>query len=342
MENNEINNESVGLLKKTYAKFKSSKIVQKLAALTIAAATVLTLTGCEDYVVTPPDDVDINENNQNNEQNNENNNENRNPIDVSGYSQILQNILLDEDYDKLLSQIQANNSYQLWETGTFEPHPYAFYESQGFDVQAIKNDKIDAYTMSYVLDEEPNSLYIYTRVMQDNSYWINYLLKYHLTDKEMEDYHFLHTGQGRTKYFIQSVFMNNEISKTRTPEIIGTSKISVKALENMTNSMQFTLFQNVSGLDLIFLNPNKEDLSFDMYLIPRYNKEHQICFEENVIHCDGESYLMDFNGDVFTGPTQYGDWISLNNRKDYGATYYFSQDANMNYINCESLENTNE
>ena len=200
MENNEVNSEQVGLLKRAYAHLKSSKIVKRLAVLTIATAMAFSIAACEEV----PNEPNGPQFNIGGTQNNVDN-ENRNPIDVSGYSQILQNILLDEHYDNLIYQAIVGKNYQLLETGVFEPHPYAFLASEGFDISAIKNDEIEAYTMSFVKDEEPNNLYIYTRVMQDNSYWTNYLLKYKLTDKEMDDYHFLHSGNGMTSAICSGV-----------------------------------------------------------------------------------------------------------------------------------------
>lgn len=338
MENNELKNEQVGLLKRAYAQLKSSKIVKRLALLTITAATILTLSACEE-VPNEPDGPSFNIGGTQNGLTDEN----RNPIDVSEYSQILQNILLDKTYDNLIYQATVGKNYQLLETGVFEPHPYAFLESEGFDVQAIKNDEIDAYTMSFVKDEEPNHLYIFTRVMQDNSYWTNYLLKYKLTDKEMDDYHFLHTGEGKTAYFIQSVLMNNEISKTRKPEIVGKANISIDAIDKFTNDMQrIKLFEN-GKMDILFTNPNAENLSFEMFLIPRYNDEWKMCFEDKIIHskCAPKSpNLFRTENDIFLGPTALDIDYKVKERKDYNVTYYFSQDANVRYINCQSLEDT--
>ena len=340
MENNEFNNDKVNLIKKAYAKFKSSKVVQRLAALTLTAATVLTLTYCDE---TPkePDKPSFNIGGVHNNNNNENNNnENKKPIDVSGYSQILQNILLNEHYNSMISQIESTHRFDIWETGVFEPHPYAFFETEGFDVEAIKNDEIDAYTMSFVLDEEPNNLYMYTRVMQDNSYWTNYLLKYELTEQEMDDYHYLHTGEGKVDYFIQSVFMNNEISKTRKPEIIGKSNISIETFDDMTESHQIfnALFNNKDEINIIFLNPNNNNRTYDMFIIPSFNDKYQICFNSKVVRGDGRSSDMNFKNNVYMGPSNYSSSMLLENRKNYTATYYFSQDAKMNYIQCESLD----
>ena len=263
------------------------------------------------------------------------------PIDVSGYSQILQNILLDEQYNQLIYQATVGKNYSMLESGVFEPHPYAFLEKQGFDIEAIKKDEIDAYTMSYVLDEEPNNLYIYTRVMQDNSYWANYLLKYTLTEQEMKDYHMLHNRKGRISYFIESVLMNNEIAKTREPEIVGKANIDITALDKMTDDLQRIKLFESGHLDVIFLNPNNELSTFETFLIPRYNDEWQMCFENTVVtsKCKAKSpYVFRMENEIYLGPTALDIDYKVTERIDYTATYYFSQDANLRYINCESFK----
>ena len=175
--------------------------------------------------------------------------------------------------------------------------------------------------------------------MQDNSYWTNYLLKYELTEQEMDDYHHLHTGEGKVDYFIEAVLMNNEISKTRKPEIIGKSNISIEAFDDMTENYQFSVFSDTKKINVIFLNPNKENLTFDMFLIPRFNERYQICFTSKVVEFNGTCKLMEFDRNIYLRPTKYDMLMDLNNRIDHTATYYFSQDAKMNYICCESFKN---
>ncbi len=262
------------------------------------------------------------------------------PADVSGYSQILQNILLDEHYNDLIASVtNENNVLDGWE---FKPHPYAFYERQGLDVEAIKKYESDAYTMSYVLEEEPNNLYIYTRVMQDNSYWANYLLKYTLTEQEMKDYHELHSAHPQYHYYIQAVFMNNEIAKTREPEIVGEAKIDITAFDKITDDLQnVQLFEKVQNKQVIFLNPNKELLTFETFLIPRYNDWRQMCFENKVVtaKCKPKSAnLFRMENGVFMGPTALDIDYKVTERKDYTATYYFSQDAKLNLVSLRNFK----
>jgi hypothetical protein len=72
-----------------------------------------------------------------------------------------------------------------------------------------------------------------------------------------------------------------------------------------------------------------------------YNDKYKICYNEYIIKLDGRSYRLDFSGDVLTGPTRHDSLLKYSNRRECDATFYFSQDANMNYMYCESLENVN-
>ncbi len=259
-------------------------------------------------------------------------------IDMSGYSQILQNILKNEEYLKLTDKAIYGGEPEIVETGLFEPHPYGFYEDKGYDVEAIKNDEIDAYTMSYVLEEEPNNLYMYTRVAsEDDSYYSIYLLKYALTDEEMEDYHYLHTSHGETAFYIESVLMNNEISKTREPIVVGESKITKNAFEKMTESLQRVHLYENKALDMIFLNPNQSEETFKLIFLPRYYEERKMCFENLVISADCSATDMYYKDGIFNGPTNYGGGYQATNRVDKPAIFYFSQDTDVNYMFCHSL-----
>ncbi len=340
MENNELENESLSLLRKAYINFKSSKIVQKLAALSVASALVFSLGACEPNS-TP--DIDGANTNGGNEVTNGGNGTsgNHQEIDVSGYSQILQNILKNEEYNAMKSEAFGKDG-SLLETGFFEPHPYAFYEDKGFDVEAIKNDEIDAYTMSYVLEEEPNNLYMYTRVAsEDDSYYSIYLLKYALTDEEMEDYHYLHNQDGNNAFYIESVFMNNEISKTREPIVVGESQITKNAFEKMTKSLQRVHLYENKALDMIFLNPNQSEETFKLIFLPRYYEERKMCFENLIISADCSAIDMYYKDGIFNGPTNYGSGYQAINRTDKTAIFYFSQDAKVSIIACGSLNTIN-
>ena len=164
-----------------------------------------------------------------------NNNQNQN---TKQYSQLLQNVLNDEYYDSLLNQVISGNT-EILKTGAFAPHPYAFLEDEGYDVDAIRQAPNElSRTITYVLEDEPNNLYMFTRVLIDNSYYAVYHLRYTLTDKEMEDYNFLFDGnhqfaETNLNFLRESAFINDKISEMKTPTVLGESKIHINGIEKL-------------------------------------------------------------------------------------------------------------
>lgn len=335
MRNTEFNNidSFLNLVKRSYIRFKDSKIVQKIGALTVAGSLALTLSGCEitGLPQTPQTNIGGSQNNQDNTNNND---QGRNPIDVSDHSPLLQNILLSEYYDNLIGSVtNENNVLDGWE---FKPHPYAFYESQGIDVAKIKSGETEAYTMTYVLDEEPNSLYMHTRVLVDDYYYQNYLLKYSITDKELDDYHLMHTGYGVYHYYIQSVFMNNEISKTRSPEIISTSKVKKETFEKLTISFQNTKLTATEGCDIFIMDINPQNYTFTIYVVPRIQNEGYMTIESDVaiIQCYAKP-TMD-NG-IYISPSSLSK-IETPSYEKIPSTVYLTQNAYLNLVTLRNFE----
>ena len=129
--------------------------------------------------------------------------------EYSEYSVLLQNVMSDAEYNDLIARAQKDNKF--YSSAEFDAHPYAFLEKEGFDIAKIKNGSIPCHTMTYVLDEEPNNLYIYTRVEKTDAYYL-YLLRYTLTEKEMDDYNMLnYTGGTR-------VMSRHSSSTTKLPK----------------------------------------------------------------------------------------------------------------------------
>ena len=251
-------------------------VFTRFLAILLVAVTLATFVGCD---ISDNNDKNNDKDNTTENQGSQSgstneNGESTNPDEnkedsISKYSQILQNILTNEHYNDIIHDARNGNE-SLYETGDFKPHPNAFLAQEGFDVDAIKKGEVDCYTMSYVLDEEPNELYMYTRV-DNGDYYSNYLLKYHLTDKEMDDYDFVHDDpESATYYYIQACFINNEISKLKTPTIVGTSKMLKDSFESLTESMCKTKLAETPLCDIIIINPNEQEYRFRLILIPRY------------------------------------------------------------------------
>ena len=320
---------TVNLLRRLATRLHDAKIGKKLLNLTLAVLIAVNLTSCEPTdTYDPNDDTQLNGGNVNN-----GNNDNKHEIDLSKYSPLFQNVLTNEWYDELVARyLNGETSLERY----FQPHPYTFLEEQGFSASDIISGKTPAYTMSYVLNEEPNNLYIHTRV-QTNDYYTNYLICYTLTDEEMADYNMVHAGNGLTRQYLQAFFMNHEISKAKTPTILGTSKIYVSSLEAMQKNFKSNALVSTRICDIIFLNPNNNENSFKIIAIPAYYEYDKMTYVNDINFIDCLAFLEYKNG-IFSGPCSFGA-VSFTSKTPTSAKLYFPQNVSLKkviYMDFES------
>ena len=172
-------------------------------------------------------------NNNNSINNSENNNQNNNNNNQPDYSNIVNYILANDYYTNLVARAEADphaNNFGKY----FAPIPYGFLEEEGYNTQAIKDGQIDANSRSFILDEEPNSLYIAISVETKTAtpYYTDYMIKYSLSDDEVEDYKLLNS-----KKYIEASFLNDAISRTKEPIIISEVRCTVEAHEGLLSSL---------------------------------------------------------------------------------------------------------
>lgn len=316
------------LIKKLSTKLHPAKICKKLAALTLAVGLTLGVTACTN--------------------NNGNNNPGTTPPGTqqgqySQYSQLLQDVLESDYYNLLISQ--AKNNTSLYEKATFDPHPYGFLEDQGHNVSEIKNGNLECYTISYVLDAEPNNLYISTRVENPGEYFTCYLLKYQLSDKEMSDYKLTHDpNYTSSAYYIQSVFMNDAVSNVKTPTIVSQSKITKTAFNelqtdigglNSTKEMTGSKFN-----EIIFMNLQTK--TFDVYAYAKHYETDDMYHYEKLafIPCRASGENFKITNGVYSFPTYYGGYKFTNDfdkTNTLKAKLYMPQKVKLNHIMCSDL-----
>ncbi len=257
----------------------------------------------------------------------------------TGYSKMLINVLNNENYKNLIESAKYNTD--LFESPEFDPHPYAFLEDEGIDVNKIKDGTYSCYTMSFVKDDELNNLYMHTRVLIDDTYYQSYLLKYELTDQEMKDYQMIHgCFDDPLRYYSHIYFLNNEISELKKPTIVGTSKMEKSALES-TIRRHATAHKDgpTEGCHSIILDVNKYDRTLRLLLIPHYYQTNRVAYD---------NYLIDYNyttGIIFQDPdneicnNSFEPLILIEQSKQkINATFFFSQDADFR-IRTPELEN---
>ena len=149
----------------------------------------------------------------------------------------------------------------------------------------------------------------------------------------------LHNTDGYAHFYLQSIFMNNEISKTRKPTIVGRSKISLNAYIKLSESLQqASQGINQEYCDIILLNPNNELNTFEIIVIPRLYENKYMTFSAilNVVPCKS-SFALSMKNDLFTAPTSIQSIQTLSSLKKAGI-FYFPQEADLTFTKAHSLE----
>lgn len=246
--------------------------------------------------------------------------------DESGkYSQLVMNILNDREINSLIDRAKQDTSF--YASAYFDPHPYAFLEKQGEDVARVKSGELDCQTVSYVDPDEPNNLYmmIYVEKSDDrlsSNYYSEYILKYTLTDKEMADYKMLH---GRSNnYYIQAVFMNNEIAENKTATILSHTYITSYAHTHLRESfaLQTAVTDNdyigTSRVDCILKDYDLDTQTFNVVVYERI--DYYTCMTDtvkigNLPIIRGLSKL-NINNEVFTAPSVKGQYLINEDKLD--------------------------
>jgi len=211
---------------------KKEKWLVSLLSIAFTAISAFSIVGCD------TSNVDAGNNTgagiQTPNEDNSNGNSNQAP-DYSGFSQILQNVIKGSYYANLIVDQQAWDggitNAPAYENAKYNAIPYGFLETEGFDIDKIKNNQVASKSDMYSIG---NDLYIELRIetKASKNYYTNYLLKYALSTQEMSELKVLFTqiGSGRKKTFTQAPLFVQELSYLKTPEVISKAHISVDSV----------------------------------------------------------------------------------------------------------------
>lgn len=350
-------NSNKNLIAKMLDKLKSagsSFVTKRVLPVALSASLLFGATACVNTGNTNDTNTDTNSNiidtntgNSNTDSSLGGDSTNTNPpleddkIDISQYSELLQEILTDNYYKNLMNR--GNATPAVLDTGLFDPHPYAFLEDQGHDVLKIKNNELECNTVSYIPKDEPNNLYIATYVENPGNYFTEYMLKYTLTDQEVEDYHMLHNNE-KGGYYIQAVFMNDVISKNKPATII--SKVSVtkemhkQIGEKIINEPRIKNIINRDSSDVLFhsyeYRGETKNSYFYMYVRPALKSYNQMYSTETIALIPmSASSNFHFTSEPlsFSSYNLFSDFtVSLKHFVDVvpiKATFFHPQDVNL-------------
>ena len=156
--------------------------------------------------------------------------------------------------------------------------PFTFLESQGMDIQPILNNKQFARCYGMIKENEPNNLYMLVEVRFKDAiipYYDMYLLRYELTDQEMDEYRYYFPSSGST---FQGCFIHDAISATKKEKIITHTKISVSAYDEMTQNICNSTSKkyNRSTSQIMLKSYDEENDTFEVYAFSPTNKSGEI------------------------------------------------------------------
>lgn len=216
---------------------KKSKIKRRLTKVAIASlvlAPVIAFAACT-YTPSPNTPIDPDQPGI------------TNPVDpdnpstpTTDHSALLYDVLTNSYYRNIIDNFQEDMTIR--NTQLYDPIPYGFLEDRGYNISDIKNDVLEADSVAYTKEDEPNNLYIATRVETDGTtpYYTCYTLRYSLSNLEMEDVKYLHRNRA-----IESPLFIQELSYQKNPTVISEASITINAYNNILNSLLD--FDNVSS-----------------------------------------------------------------------------------------------
>ena len=184
--------------------------------------------------------------------NGDNQNENNSTIDLKSY------VLNNSEYNQTIQKGFADFEYT--NSAAYEPHPYAYLAAKGHDVEAIKNGTIECDTLTYVLEEKPDVLYMGVKVYE-NGVATHYHFGLKLTKSQMEDYEKINSEP-----YVQAPFTNDAIT-TLNKNII--EETCFKMSESDSKGMDAGVVQYKKGFSVHVVNVNPEEQTFTAILLTK-------------------------------------------------------------------------
>ena len=295
------------VLNRVLNKEHSPKAFKKLASLVLAGAIGLTVTACDlsTAVDDPVKDSSTKYEDSSNIDSSFNDSSDSSSIeeppievDYSKFSPIIQAMFNNDYYVALTQKIQENVANG--DCTDYYSHPTMFWDSVGIDANKIRSGEIECQTNAYVLDEEPNNLYIATYITDtNNNCYDQYLIKYTLTDQEMKEYYTL-----RELKVWQNFYMNDILSIYKKPEIVKHGKIDIETYDILKQSFNNNLIVN-DFMDSVYTIAGEENgkpvftvTSFHEKSIPAYQPNDETWGLPNSIFEIYEIRHLTFNDDV--------------------------------------------
>lgn len=261
----------------------------------------------------------------NGNQNDEDNTDNDSDEPVTQYSGILNAVLNSDYYNDIIYAFDTE--YKFRSTNLESPIPYTFLEREGYDIEAIKNDKLSCETVAYIMDGDTTRLYISTQPESPAGYYGNYILSYPLTQQEYEDLYMLHREE-----YIQAGLFIQELDAQKRATVESHIDVEKETFEGIENGFKKTAERRVdmqnATIDVIHINP--EDLEFTVNVRERHTDFDPMIHSSELYTVDCYSFPLYFEYETdylkLSNPSRYGlRDIEQFQTKAHDLTYFDSQ-----------------
>ncbi len=180
----------------------------------------------------------------------------------SKYSQIFENVLNSDYYDKVIDDYVASGNKDA--DNSKSPIPYAFLEREGLDVDAIKDNQLECRSYAYTINNDTSRLYLSTAAETSEGYYANYILSYSLTQQEYDDLYMLHEGN-----YIQAGLFVQELDAQKSAKVeshVNVEKETFSGLESRINYLctKDYFFNNKSTVYHIDVTSANADCEFTL------------------------------------------------------------------------------
>ncbi len=177
----------------------------------------------------------------------------------------------------------------------------------------------------------------------ESPYLTHYILKYTLTDKEMEDYHYLHD------YFtMEALFANQAIDALKEPEVVSESRITVEAYNGILKELKkddfvSTKLNGDKVSEFLLLDINKTDWTFDILLVGKYRTGYNMTSSSYIAKAtvsEGSEFIRVDTNNTLYGPTN-SIWVKeeLNNNSAEKAKLFQTDTTQHVYSSIDSSIN---
>ena len=273
------------------------------------------------------DDVqnEVNDNGEGVEDENSNNGNNQNESNLT--KELISYVLNNSEYNKNIQKAIAD--YEYSNSTAFDPHPYAYLAEKGHDVEAIKNGTIECETITYVLEEKPDILYMGVKVYE-NKIATHYHFGLKLTKSQMEDYQKIN-GEP----YVQAPFTNDAITVLNKNIVEETCvRITEEASKYLNEDFADNYEHLWEDVFMILKDVDAENRAFTFLTIPRYKNNDKVA-KHNTARI-GQTYSksdlpITYSDNVYYLPTMLRYINNLEYNTQHGAVWDLQD---FNWTNC--------